>query len=233
MECRRLQKNSDSIILTTGYDVQGYFITKYIDVIFDEMLVGLGFGRAITSSFDNWISSFTGSEATQMIDKLNSVKDALRSRVVNKALHMGANALIGVDFESSKLGDLIMVSMTGTAVYIEKIISPLPLTEADKRAADEKRAAEEKRAEEARKMEEWKKASNISDYSFSKLIDACRSKSSAREILAFLESLEFSNIQIEKAKEICKKYVDLERSYGKMPESVIKKFEDMEKQDVI
>lgn len=165
MECRQLQNNSDSIILTTGYDVQGYFITKYIDVIFDEMLVGLGFGRAITSSFDNLISSFTGSEATQMIDKLNSVKDALRSRVVNRALRMGANALIGVDFESSKLGDLIMVSMTGTAVRIEKIISPLPLTEADKRAADEKRTAEEKKAEEARKMEEWKKASNISDYS--------------------------------------------------------------------
>lgn len=29
--------------------------------------------------------------------------------------------MLGIDFESSKLGDLIMVSMTGTAVKIQKI----------------------------------------------------------------------------------------------------------------
>ena len=33
--------------MTTGYDFQGYTITEYYDVIFDEMLMGLGFGKSI------------------------------------------------------------------------------------------------------------------------------------------------------------------------------------------
>jgi uncharacterized protein YbjQ (UPF0145 family) len=114
--------------LTTGYDFQGYFITEYIDVFFDEMLVGIGFGKALLSSIDNVFSSLSGGEATAMIEKLNNVKAELRKRVISKAERAGANALIGIDFESSRLGDLLMVSMTATAVKIEKIIEPLPLT---------------------------------------------------------------------------------------------------------
>lgn len=36
--------------LTTGYEFQGYFITDYYDVIFDEMLVGLGLGKSFLKS---------------------------------------------------------------------------------------------------------------------------------------------------------------------------------------
>lgn len=36
--------------LTTGYEFQGYFITDYYDVIFDEMLVGLGLGKSLLKS---------------------------------------------------------------------------------------------------------------------------------------------------------------------------------------
>lgn len=123
--------------LTTGYEFQGYFITEYLDVIFDEMLVGLGFSKSVAASFDNLFSALSGSEATEMVDKLNSVKCQLRERVISKAKKLGANALIGIDFESSKLGDLIMVSMTATAVKIDKIISPLPCTQAEQDQKDE------------------------------------------------------------------------------------------------
>ena len=71
--------------LTTGFDFQGYYITEYVDVIFDEILVGLGFGKALMSSLDNMFSALSGSEATEMIDKLNSVKTTLRDRVIRKA----------------------------------------------------------------------------------------------------------------------------------------------------
>lgn len=52
--------------------------------------------------------------------------------MVREAEWLGANALIGIDFESSKPGDLIMVSITATAVGSEKIVSPLPTTEYEK-----------------------------------------------------------------------------------------------------
>lgn len=106
--------------LTTGYEFQGYFITDYYDVIFDEMLIGLGLGKSLLSTVDNLASALLGCEATVMIEKLNLAKKELRDRVCTKAEQLGANALIGIDFESSKLGDIIMVSMTATAVHIEK-----------------------------------------------------------------------------------------------------------------
>lgn len=139
--------------LTTGFDFQGYFIEEYIDVIFDEMLVGIGLGKSIISTIDNMFSSLTGSEATAMIEKLNDVKSELRDRVVKKAQQLGANALIGIDFESSKLGDLIMVSMTATAVKIERIVSPLPTTERELKNAEEAELKAKAQEERERKLE--------------------------------------------------------------------------------
>ena len=114
--------------ITTGFDFQGYVITEYIDVVFDEIIVGIGLGKAITSTIDNAFSRITGSEATEITDRLNDIKTKLRKRVEQNAQKAGANALIGVDFESSKLGDLIMVSMTATAVRIEQLADFNPNT---------------------------------------------------------------------------------------------------------
>ena len=114
------QHRLNTFIMTTGCSFEGYVVTEYIDVLFDEILVGLGLGKAIVSGFDNFFSSLAGSEATTMTNKLNEVKEQLKTRLIEKAIDMGANAMLGVDFESSKLGDLIMVSISGTAVRIEK-----------------------------------------------------------------------------------------------------------------
>lgn len=141
--------------LTTGYEFQGYFITDYYDVIFDEMLVGLGLGKSLLSTVDNLASALIGCEATVMIEKLNSAKKELRDRVCQKAEQLGANALIGIDFESSKLGDIIMVSMTATAVHIERVLSDLPYTERNEREAAEKER-QEKAHQEQMKWEEAK-----------------------------------------------------------------------------
>ena len=115
------QHRLNNFIMTTSCSFEGYVVTEYIDVMFDEILVGLGFGKAIVSSFDNLFSAVTGTEATTIINKLNEVKSQLKTRLIRKAVDMGANAMLGIDFESSKLGDLIMVSITGTAVKIEPV----------------------------------------------------------------------------------------------------------------
>jgi uncharacterized protein YbjQ (UPF0145 family)/DNA-directed RNA polymerase subunit RPC12/RpoP len=121
MSALEKQHYLNTFIMTTGCSFEGYVVTEYIDVMFDEILVGLGFGKSIVSGFDNFFSAVTGTEATTMINKLNEVKDQLKTRLIRKAVDIGANAMLGIDFESSKLGDLIMVSMTGTAVKIKKI----------------------------------------------------------------------------------------------------------------
>ena len=125
------------MILTNSFEIQGYFITDYLDVIFDEIFVGLGLRTALKTNWDNGFASLSGGEATEMISKLNSIKQTLRERVISKAKTLGANALIGIDFKSSKHDDIIMVSMVATAVKIDKIITPLPLTQAEQKKQEE------------------------------------------------------------------------------------------------
>ncbi len=143
------QEEIKKIKLTTGYDFQGYFITDYIDVFFDEILFGIGLGTGISSSIDNFLSSLSGGEAIEMIQKLNDIKIELRKRVMSKAQKVGANALIGIDFESSRLGDLLMVSITATAVKIEKIIDPLPITESSTTSLQHEKELAKKEIQEA------------------------------------------------------------------------------------
>lgn len=172
--------------LTTGYDFQGYYITEYLDVIFDEMLVGLGLGKTLISGLDNIFSAITGTEATEMINKLNNVKQQLRERVIAKARKIGANALIGIDFESSKIGDLIMVSMTATAVRIDRIVSPLPCTESEQKKLDEenKKAAElEQKKKFLKELEE-----NPELFNHNIFLEKLKEFKTTKEMVGYIES---------------------------------------------
>lgn len=105
--------------LTTGFGFDGYEITDYIDVLCDDMIVGMGALRSLSASFNNSIAAWTGTEAEVVGEKLREVKTALRGRVMQNAAERGANALIGIDFESSAVSaSFLMVSMTATAVKI-------------------------------------------------------------------------------------------------------------------
>jgi len=118
---KEMQALVETIKCTTGFNFEGYSIVNYFDVIFDEVIVGVGLFKSISASLDNLMSSITGSEATEITEKLAQVKGLLRDKVALKAVKMGANALIGIDFESSAIAgmSLIMISMTATAVKIE------------------------------------------------------------------------------------------------------------------
>jgi uncharacterized protein YbjQ (UPF0145 family) len=120
VEEAKIYECMQNMLLTTTNGFEGYRITKYYDVIYDEIIVGFGIVKACVASFDNLGALITGSEATKMTDRLENIKEALRNRVKEKAVKMGASALVGIDFEQSGMGDLIMVSMTATAVSIEK-----------------------------------------------------------------------------------------------------------------
>ena len=203
--------------LTTGYEFQGYLITEYVDVIFDEMLVGLGLGKVLLSVLDNAFSALTGREATEMIDKLNRVKQQLRDRVIKKARDLGANALIGIDFESSKLGDLMMVSMTATAVKIEKIVSPLPVTESDQKKLQAEAAEQEKqRAKEVQRqrLAALSAQEQFDPVAFMEILQNCES---SREIMEQADRVAGENPDVfpDAVLEQLRGCLRLERMYGR------------------
>lgn len=107
------------ILVSTGYDLQGYKITKYIDVIFAEKITGIGF-KTNLKAFGDIFASLTGDEMHAISDRINELKISIIDLLKEEALKLGANAIIGIDFETTIPGAGIMMSISGTAVYVER-----------------------------------------------------------------------------------------------------------------
>lgn len=109
---------SGFIIVTTP-GVPGYRITKVLGVV-----TGLTpRTRGILGKFVAGFESMFGGEVTAFTSELEKARlDAIR-RVRDKAASLGANAIVGLDMETSDLGlqlGVVVISATGTAVVIEE-----------------------------------------------------------------------------------------------------------------
>ncbi len=114
-------ENIENIIMTTSHSFEGYRITEYKGIIFDETISGIGLKTAFKGIGDMF-ASLTGDQMYAVTNRINDLKIDLINRMKTKAAAAGANAIIGLDFESTLPGgNTIMVSANGTAVIIEKI----------------------------------------------------------------------------------------------------------------
>jgi len=106
-------------IMTTTPTVPGYKITKVLGVVtgLTPRTRGL-LGKVIAG-----LQSIVGGEVTAFTTELEKARVESMERVRSKALDLGANAVIGLDLETSDLGlelGVVVISATGTAVVVEK-----------------------------------------------------------------------------------------------------------------
>ena len=114
-----VDEGPSGFMIVTTPTVPGYRITKVMGVV-----TGLTpRTRGILGKFVAGFESMFGGEVTAFTSELEKARlDAIR-RVRNKALTLGANAVVGLDLETSDLGlqlGVVVISATGTAVVIEK-----------------------------------------------------------------------------------------------------------------
>lgn len=114
-----VDEGPSGFMIVTTPEVAGYRITKVFGVV-----TGLTpRTRGILGKFVAGFESMFGGEITAFTSELEKARlDAIR-RVRNKALNLGANAVVGLDMETSDLGlqlGVVVISATGTAVVIEK-----------------------------------------------------------------------------------------------------------------
>ena len=106
-------------IVTTTPTVPGYEVKKVLGVV-----TGLTpRTRGVLGKFVAGIQSLVGGEVTAFTTELEKARAEAIERVRSKALALGANAIIGLDLETSDLGlqaGIVVISATGTAVIIEK-----------------------------------------------------------------------------------------------------------------
>ena len=112
-----------SFMVTTESSFEGYRIRRYLDVIFEEDMVGAGFGLTIKSIAGLFTSS-ANREAREVVDLVRQLKESMKVRLVRQAHDLGANALIGLDFDMvmSEQASSILLSAKGTAVEIEPLV---------------------------------------------------------------------------------------------------------------
>jgi len=110
--------NYSDYMLTTGYNFEGYKITKYKGIVSGEVLLGTG----LFSEFSADISDIFGTESTLFSDKLENAKKISLKKLVGKSIEAGGNAIIGVDFDYISIGrNMIGVAANGTSVIIERV----------------------------------------------------------------------------------------------------------------
>jgi len=110
---------SDSVKVVTTPTIQGYKITKVIGLVTGLSPRTRGVGGVIHAA----IQSLFGGEVTAFTSEIEKARIEAVSRAVIKAREMGANAIVGIDLETSDVGsenfNVMLISATGTAVVIE------------------------------------------------------------------------------------------------------------------
>lgn len=118
----QIQKNYDELMLTTGVNFDGYMVEKYIDVFCEEVVFKNSFWKRLDASFEDLtnVFSFRDTELSGVNKLISNAREYVLEKFKEKAARLGANAVLGVEFESSLGSDIVRVSVSGTAVKIKK-----------------------------------------------------------------------------------------------------------------
>jgi uncharacterized protein YbjQ (UPF0145 family) len=113
-----LGPDTTGFIISTTPNIPGYKIIKILGVV-----TGLTpRTRGVLGQIIGGIQSMFGGEITAFTIELEKARMEAMERVRAKALALGANALIGLDLETSDMGvqwGIVVISATGTAVMVE------------------------------------------------------------------------------------------------------------------
>jgi uncharacterized protein YbjQ (UPF0145 family) len=105
-----------SVVAVTTPFVPGARIVRNLGVTWGLIVRSRGLGRNITAGF----RALGGGEITEYTQLLDQVRHQALERLQQHAASLGANAVIGVTFASSEIGDIMSEILAyGTAVVVE------------------------------------------------------------------------------------------------------------------
>ncbi len=106
------------MILTTTSSVEGKKIKKYLGIVTGQAIMGADIGKDFFAS----ITDIIGGRSTEYEEELIKAKEISLKEIQEEAKELGATAIIGidVDYEALRQGSMLMVSVSGTAVILEK-----------------------------------------------------------------------------------------------------------------
>jgi len=110
--------SSDKVVTTPT--IQGYKITKVLGLVTGLSPRTRGVGGQLWAG----IQSLLGGEVTAFTLEVEKARLEAIQRVIEQAEKLGANAIVGMDLETSEMGsaqmNIMCISATGTAVVVEQ-----------------------------------------------------------------------------------------------------------------
>lgn len=105
------------MIMTTTPTIEGFPIREYKGIVVGEVISGVNFIKDFAAGLTNFFGGRSQSYENELIEARNAAMRELEQRAVS----MGANAVVGVDLDYEVLGadgSMLMVTVSGTAVVI-------------------------------------------------------------------------------------------------------------------
>ena len=89
----------------------------------EEVVFKNSFWKRLDATLEDFGNAFTfkDTELSGANKLISNAREYVVEKFKQKAAQLGANAVLGVEFESSFGSDIVRVSVSGTAVRIEKI----------------------------------------------------------------------------------------------------------------
>ncbi len=108
------------MILSTTPIIEGKPIVRYLDVVAGEAILGANIFKDIFAG----IRDFVGGRSGAYEKELSKARDIAKSEMIKKAGKLGANAIVGIDFDYETIvlnegGSMLMVAVSGTAVITQ------------------------------------------------------------------------------------------------------------------
>jgi len=108
------------MLITTTPNIEGKKIVKYLGLVSGQAILGANIFRDFFAGIRDIVGGRSGAYEKVLMDAKNmAVRD-----MTEKAVALGANAIVGVDLDYetvgiSRGGNMLMVSASGTAVVYE------------------------------------------------------------------------------------------------------------------
>ena len=105
-------------MMSTTFDLPGYKVDETLGMCWGVLVRSVGFAKGFTGG----IRALAAGEVPQYTDVVNKARETAVERLMAHAQELGANAVLGVRFDSSDVGNgLSEILAYGTAVKVSKL----------------------------------------------------------------------------------------------------------------
>ncbi|MFN6951924.1 MAG: heavy metal-binding domain-containing protein [Albidovulum sp.] len=102
------------MIVTTTPSIEGQRITRYHGIVTGEAILGANIFRDLFAA----VRDVVGGRSAAYEQELSRARETALREMEERAVQMGANAIVGVDLDYEVINNMLMVSASGTAVSL-------------------------------------------------------------------------------------------------------------------